>query len=84
MRANRKYRAQIKDFIKRRDAAVLAAVRDNNIEPMREFVKLEGIEPGADRALYATAHKYCCNICNMPACLKAKSKIWLEENGFKY
>lgn len=79
-----KARPSIKEYIKRRDAAVVAAVRDDNIEPLRNLTyEAKGKLPSSDEVMWAIAHKLCCNITSMPHELKDKSRKWLEEHGFK-
>lgn len=74
----------VKEYIKRRDAAVLVAIRDDNIEPLRALTyETKGKLPDSDEVMWAIAHKLCCNITSMPQELKDKSRKWLEEHGFK-
>lgn len=79
-----KARPDVKEFIKRRDAAVLVAIRDDNIEPLKTLTyAVKGKLPSSDEVMWAIAHKLCCNIVSMPQELKDKSRKWLEEHGFK-
>lgn len=74
----------VKEYIKRRNAAVLAAVRDDNIEPLRALTyETKGKLPSSDEVMWSIAHKLCCCIVSMPQELKDKSRKWLEEHGFK-
>lgn len=75
---------EIVEYIKRRDAAVLAAVRDDNIEPLRILTyETKGKLPSSNEVMWAIAHKLCCNITSMPQKLKDKSRKWLEGHGYK-
>lgn len=74
----------VKEYIKRRDAAVLVAIRDDNIEPLKTLTyAVKGKLPSSDEVMWAIAHKLCCNIVSMPQKLKDKSRKWLEEHGYK-
>lgn len=79
-----KTRPDVKEFIKRRDAAVLTAVRDDNIESLRTLIyEVKGKLPDSDEVIWAIAHKLCYNTVSMPQELKDNSRKWLEEHGFK-
>ena len=79
-----KARPNVKEYIKRRDAAVMAAVRDDDIEPLKKLtLEAKGYLPTSDKVMWAIAHKMCCNIVSMPQKLKDKSRKWLKEHGFR-
>ena len=71
----------ISKYVKKRDEAVIAAVRDNNPEPLRKMMQETG-RPFTEEILWITAHKMCCNITTMPEELKDKSKEWLLTRGY--
>lgn len=74
----------INPYILKRNRAVISAVRDNDIEPLRQLmVETSGVEPSSDEVVKATAHKMCCNIVSMPRELQDISVRWLEEHGMR-
>ncbi len=71
----------LREYIEKRDAAVIAAVRDGDINPIKQLlIDTTGMCP-SDEVIWRTAHKMCCNITTMPDDLQEKSKQWLEERG---
>lgn len=71
----------IQEYIKRRDAAVIAAVKDDDLEPLRQILnERTGFCP-TDEVVKRTACKVCCNLSTMPKKLKDKAEKWLLENG---
>ena len=82
MRIRKQYQERlIQENIKRRDAAVIAAVKDDDLEPLRQlFNDNYGYCP-TDEVVKRTACKVCCNLSTMPKELRDKAEKWLLENG---
>lgn len=72
-----------KAYCIKRDAAVLAAVLDGNIEPLKQIGTMLGKPFPTDEVAWVTAHKMCVAIMSMPDNLRAQSRSWLREHGFR-
>lgn len=81
---DKKTRYKIAEYCRERDAAVILAVYDGEIEPLKQLGKEYGIPlPSNDRAIEIVAHKMCLAIVTMPRELQDKSRKWLKEHGYK-
>ena len=68
-------------YCKVRDEAVIAAVRDGELDKIGKLITdTHGVIPN-DTVLMATACKMCCNIVWMPEYLRKKAFEWLNERG---
>lgn len=74
---------RLQEYVRERDAAVLCAVRDGNLAPMKALARQNGQKIPADKVLLISAHKCCCAITTMPKELQEKSRKWLKEHGYK-
>lgn len=72
----------IADYCRKRDAAVIAAVRDGDIEPMKHLAEKADAHIPSDYVIMISAHKMCVNITTMPEELQEKSRKWLKEHGY--
>ena len=73
---------RIKQYVRLRDAAVVSAVRDGNIEPLKHLAeKADALMPN-DFVIEISAHKMCLQITTMPKDLQEKSRKWLRERGY--
>ena len=72
---------RLKEFSIKRDAAVIAAVKDDNLEPLRQILNEHTGFCPTDEVVKRTACKVCCNLSNMPKKLRDKAEKWLLENG---
>ena len=81
---NANYRKTLADYCERRDKAVLAAVRDNDYEPLKAITAeaCAGHKMPSDNLLPVIAHKMCANITSMPDNLKIQSRLWLISHGY--
>lgn len=73
---------QVKRYCRQRDAAVLKAVVDGNLEPLKKLGRQNDIPVPSDEVLIISAHKLCCNITTMPKKLQEQSRKWLTERGY--
>lgn len=71
----------LKEFFYKRDAAVIAAVKDDDLEPLRQFFNDNYGYCLTDEVVKRTACKVCCNLSTMPKELRDKAEKWLLENG---
>lgn len=71
----------IKQYVAKRDAAVLSAVRDGDLEPLKALGRAAGAPVFSDEVILISAHKMCCNITTMPEELRKKSRKWLLAHG---
>lgn len=76
-------RESIAKYCRKRNAAVIAAVRDGNVELMRNLVEKSDQPCPNDYVLLISAHKMCLAITTMPEDLQAKARRWLRERGFE-
>lgn len=72
----------IADYCRKQDAAVIAAVRDGNIEQIKNLAEKVDTHIPNDYVIMISAHKMCVNITTMPEELQEKSRKWLYEHGF--
>lgn len=75
-------RESIANYCRKRNAAVIAAVRDGNVEPLKRLAEKSDQPVPNDYVLLISAHKMCLAITTMPEDLQAKSRRWLKERGF--
>lgn len=80
---NKIIRESIANYCRKRDAAVIAAVRDGNVELMKHLAEKADTMMPNDYVLLVSAHKMCLAITTMPEELKEKSRRWLKGNGYK-
>lgn len=80
---NKIIRESITDYCRKRNAAVIAAVRDGNVEPLKRLAEKSEQQIPNDYVLLVSAHKMCLAITTMPEDLQAKSRRWLRERGFE-
>lgn len=71
------------DYCKKRDAAVISAVRDGDLEPLKQLSRENGQRIPEDKIILISAHKCCCAITTMPPELQERSREWLRVNGYK-
>ncbi len=71
----------IKSYVKKRDDAVVSAVKDHNFDKLKTLLRTIGKPVPADIVLEAVAYKMCCNITTMPVELQQQSEAWLTEHG---
>lgn len=71
----------IKDYLQRRDQAVIQAVEHDDFEMLKKLcLETSGRLPSSDKVLRLMAHKVCCNLVSMPDELRKKSAEWLKEH----
>lgn len=80
---NKVIRDSIAKYCRKRNAAVIAAVRDGNVEPLKHLAEKSDQPIPSDYVLLISAHKMCLVIPTMPEDLQAKSRQWLRERGFE-
>lgn len=80
---NKIIRKSIADYCRKRNAAVIAAVRDSNVEPLKRLAEKSEQQMPNDYVLLVSAHKMCLAITTMPEDLQAKARRWLRERGFE-
>lgn len=73
---------RIKQYVRLRDAAVIAAVRDGNIELLKNLAEKADAPLPNDKVIEISAHKMCVEITTMPEDLRQKSRQWLRERGY--
>ena len=73
---------RIKEYVRLRDAAVVSAVRDGNIEPMKALAEKADTPLPNDLVIEISAHKMCLEITTMPKDLQEKSRQWLRDRGY--
>ena len=76
-------RDSISKYCRKRNAAVIAAVQDGNVELMRNLAEKSDQPMPSDYVLLISAHKMCLHITTMPEDLRTKSRRWLRERGFE-
>ena len=73
---------RIAKYVRLRDAAVIAAVRDGDIEPLKHLAEKADTPLPNDLVIEISAHKMCLEITTMPKDLQEKSRKWLRERGY--
>lgn len=73
---------RLEQFIKMRNEAVIEAVDNGNLTPLRKFSKRIGQPILSCEILLIVAHKMCCNILSMEDERQERSREWLKERGF--
>lgn len=73
---------RIKQYVRLRDAAVIAAVRDGNIELLKNLAEKSDTPLPNDLVIEISAHKMCLEITTMPKYLQEKSRKWLRDRGY--
>lgn len=73
----------IEAYCRERNAAVIEAVQDGNVERLKHLAEKGDMPIPNDMVLLISAHKMCLEITTMPAELQEKSRKWLKDNGYK-
>lgn len=76
-------RDSIANYCRKRNAAVIAAVQDGNVEPLKHLAEKSDQPMPSDYVLLVSAHKMCLAIPTIPEELQAKARKWLKEHGFE-
>lgn len=80
---NKIIRDSIDNYCRKRNAAVIVAVQDGNVEPLKHLAEKSDQPMPSDYVLLVSAHKMCLAIPTMPEELQEKSRAWLKERGFE-
>lgn len=72
----------VQENLRKRDEAVVSAVRDGDLEPLKRYAVKGGVDFDNDYVIEIAAHKMCCEITTMPDELQEKSRKWLRESGY--
>lgn len=73
----------VKWYCIKRDAAVLDAVLNGEIQPLKQLGVIMGNPFPSDEVAWVAAHKMCAAITSMPDNLRQQSRTWLREHGFR-
>lgn len=73
---------RIKEYVRMRDSAVIAAVSDGDIEPLKILSEKADAQLPSDTVIEISAHKMCLEITTMPKDLQEKSRKWLRDRGY--
>lgn len=76
-------RESIAKYCRKRNAAVIEAVRDGNVELLKCLAEKSDQPVPNDYVLLISAYKMCLAIATMPEDLQEKSRRWLRERGFE-
>ncbi len=71
----------INAYVKKRDDAVVSAVKYHNFDKLKTLLRTMGKSVPADIVLETIACKMCCNITTMPVELQQQAESWLTERG---
>lgn len=73
----------IANYNRLRDAAVIAAIECNDLEPLKALSGMSDEPLPSDDVLRIAARKMCLAITTMPEDLKQKAREWMREHGFR-
>ncbi len=76
--------SKAKEYCIKRYKAVIEAVKNENLEPLKELGKQYAHKVPSDLVVLISAHKMCLAIVSMPEELKKMSRKWLDEHGYSY
>ena len=77
--------AELIQYAKDRDAAIVDCIKTDTLEPFKEFVKNnlpKGFVLPSDEALSISIRQMCLHCTNIPDEIKGKAVNWLTERGY--